>query len=98
MRKKVVINRGDTDVRVAFLEDGKLVEFHVENINSKSIVGNIYRGVVRDVVPGLQAAFVDVGAPRNMFLHFMDVRPEALAMLGENLPEALREAAKTVIP
>jgi ribonuclease G len=98
MLKRVVINRGDNDVRVAFLEDSNLVEFHIENLLDRTIVGNIYRGVVQDVIPGLQAAFVDVGLDRNVFLHFMDIRPEARVMLEENLEEAMIEAAKSGMP
>jgi ribonuclease G len=98
MQKRVIVNLGDTDVRVAFLEDGKLVEFHRESLTERSIVGNIYRGRVQDVIPGLQAAFIDVGMGRNVFLHFMDVRPEALVLTAENLDEALLEASKTVLP
>ncbi len=98
MRKRVVINRGDNDVRVAFLEDSNLVEFHIENLLDRTIVGNIYRGVVQDVIPGLQAAFVDVGLDRNVFLHFMDIRPESRVMLEENLEEAMIEAAKSGMP
>jgi len=98
MKHRVVINAGDTDVRVAFLEEGRLVEFHREHLDNKSLVGNVYRGVVKDVVPGLQAAFVDVGLPRNVFIHFMDVRSEALVMLADNLDEAMVEASKTVMP
>lgn len=98
MKHRVVINAGDTDVRVAFLEDGHLVEFHREHLDNKSLVGNIYRGVVKDVVPGLQAAFVDVGLPRNVFIHFMDVRTESLVMLADNLDEAMKEASQEVMP
>ncbi|MBX3729167.1 MAG: Rne/Rng family ribonuclease [Candidatus Sumerlaeia bacterium] len=98
MQKRVIVNLGDTDVRVAFLEDGKLVEYHRESLTERSIVGNIYRGRVQDVIPGLQAAFIEVGMGRNVFLHFMDVRSEALVLTAENLDEALLEASKTVIP
>ena len=92
------MNRGDADIRVAFLEDKTLVEFHQEPIDQKSIVGNIYRGVIQDVVPGLQAAFVDIGLERNVFLHFLDIRPESLVMTEANLEEALQRASETVIP
>lgn len=98
MQKRVLIHRGDGDIRAAFLEDGKLVEFHREKLEQRSIVGNIYRGVVQDVIPGLQAAFIDCGTNRNMFLDFMDVRPEAKVLLAENLDEALHEASKVVLP
>jgi len=98
MSNKVVINRGDSDVRVAFLENDHLVEFHKESLNDKSIVGNIYRGVIQDVIPGLQAAFVDVGLERNVFVHFLDIRPESLVMTEKNLEKALIEASKKVLP
>lgn len=98
MQKRVVISRGDCDVRVAFLEEGKLVEFHIEHLKDRTIVGNIYRGVVQDVIPGLQAAFVEIGEKRNVFLHFMDVRPEALVMLEDDLDAALAEASETQLP
>lgn len=98
MQNKVIINRGDADIRVAFLEDNQLVEFHQETFDQKSLVGNIYRGVIQDVIPGLQAAFVDIGLERNAFLHFLDVRSESLVMTEPNLEEALQRAAETVIP
>lgn len=98
MQNKVIINRGDADIRVAFLEDNQLVEFHQEPFDQKSLVGNIYRGVIQDVIPGLQAAFVDIGLERNVFLHFLDVRAESLVMTEPNLEEALQRAAETVIP
>ncbi len=98
MQNKVVINRGDADIRVAFLEDNQLVEFHQEPFNQKSLVGNIYRGVIQDVIPGLQAAFVDIGLERNVFLHFLDVRAESLVMTESNLEEALQRASETIIP
>lgn len=98
MNSRVVINRGDVDIRVAILEDDKLVEYHKENLSDKSIVGNIYRGVVQDVVPGLQAAFIDIGLERNVFLHFLDIQPESLVMTEKNLEAAMLEASKTVLP
>ncbi|HMZ52999.1 MAG TPA: Rne/Rng family ribonuclease, partial [Candidatus Sumerlaeota bacterium] len=98
MRKRILINREEREVRVAFLEDQTLVELHTEKADEQSIVNNIYRGRVQDVVPGLQAAFVDVGLSRNMFLHFMDIRPESLVLGEEDQIEALRKASETVVP
>jgi ribonuclease G len=73
VKKKVLINVEDKDIRVAILEDGQLAQLFVESIENKSIVGNIYKGRVDSIVPGLQAVFVDIGLERNAFLHFADV-------------------------
>ncbi len=98
MRKRILVNREECEVRVAFVEDDKLVELHTEKSQERHIVNNIYRGRVQDVVPGLQAAFVDVGLERNVFLHFMDIRPESLVLHNEDAQEALREASKEQLP
>lgn len=80
MDKKVLINCEEKEMRVAFLEDGELVELFIERADDRTIVGNMYRGTVEDVVPGLQAAFIDVGLERRTFLHFQDIRAESLAL------------------
>ncbi len=61
------------ETRVAILDDGRLVELLVER--EQAVVGNIYKGVVENVVPGLDAAFVDCGMERNVFLHVADALP-----------------------
>lgn len=76
MRKQVLINVEETDIRVAVQEDGTLVELFVEDNKSRSRVGNIYKGRVEGIVPGLKAVFVNIGAEKNAFLHFSDVLPE----------------------
>ncbi|MBN1868909.1 Rne/Rng family ribonuclease [Candidatus Sumerlaeota bacterium] len=73
MKKQVLINVEDKDIRVAVLESGELTQLFVEQIEEKSIVGNIYKGLVESIVPGLNAAFVDIGLDRNAFLHFADI-------------------------
>ena len=99
MPKRILINREEREVRVAFLEDNnRLAELHTERIDEQTIVNNIYRGKVQDVVPGLQAAFIDAGLERNMFLHFMDIRPEALVLDAKDQKAVLREAALTTFP
>ena len=60
------------ETRAAVLEDGLLVELYVERENSERIVGNIYKGRVENVLPGMQAAFVDIGLERNAFLYVDD--------------------------
>lgn len=76
MFKQVLFNVEDTEIRVAYLEDSELVELHIESFEERSIVGNLYKGVVEDVVLGLHAAFVDIGLERRAFLHFSDFHPE----------------------
>jgi Rne/Rng family ribonuclease len=73
VKKRVLINVEDKDIRVAILEDDQLVQLFVEQIEEKSIVGNLYKGRVEGVVAGLQAVFVNIGMERNAFLHFSDV-------------------------
>lgn len=76
MFKQVLINVEDTEIRVACLEDSELVELYIESSEGRSIVGNLYKAVVEDIVPGLHAAFVDIGLERRAFLHFSDFHPE----------------------
>ena len=69
MNKRVIIDAGLTDERVAVIEAGRLVEIHIERIEDDKIVGNIYKGKVTNVLPGIEAAFVDIGIEKNAFLH-----------------------------
>jgi len=68
-----VVNFDHRDTRVAVLEDGSLVELYVERPLQQRVVGNIYKGIVANVLPGMQAAFVDIGLERNAFLYVDDV-------------------------
>ncbi|HZK40616.1 MAG TPA: Rne/Rng family ribonuclease [Atribacterota bacterium] len=69
MNKRVIIDMGLTEERVAVIEAGRLVEIHIERIEDDKIVGNIYKGKVTNVLPGIEAAFVDIGIEKNAFLH-----------------------------
>lgn len=69
MNKKVIIDVGLTEERVAIIEDGRLVEIHIERIEDDKIVGNIYKGKATNILPGIEAAFVDIGIEKNAFLH-----------------------------
>lgn len=73
MSQKILINVEDKDIRVAVMESGKLVQLFVEELESRSLVGNIYKGRVESIVPGLQAVFVNIGEEKNAFLHFSDM-------------------------
>jgi ribonuclease G len=72
----LVINVGIGETRVALIEDGFLAELYVEREHERSSVGNVYLGKVTRVLPGMQAAFVDIGLDRAAFLHVEDVTPE----------------------
>jgi len=69
MNKKVIIDVGLAEERVAIIEDGRLVEIHIERIEDDKIVGNLYKGKATNVLPGIEAAFVDIGIEKNAFLH-----------------------------
>ncbi len=73
MKKEIIINSSLHEVRIAMMEDGEVVEILVERADSKRIVGNVYKGKVTSVKPGLQAAFVDIGLERAGFLHASDL-------------------------
>jgi ribonuclease G len=73
MTAEILVNRGLGETRVAYLEDGVVTEFHVERDEGRNVVGNIYRGRVTRVLPGMQAAFVQVGLERAAFLYVDDV-------------------------
>ncbi|MEM7697347.1 MAG: Rne/Rng family ribonuclease [Verrucomicrobiota bacterium] len=75
---KIVVNCEKLETRVALLENGSLEEYTVERVNEVNIVGSIYKGIVRNIEPGLNAMFVDIGLEKNAFLHFWDAIPEAL--------------------
>jgi ribonuclease G len=70
----LVINADGPETRVALIEQGQLVELYIERRRERGIVGNIYKGRVRRVLPGMQAAFVDIGAEKAAFLYVADVR------------------------
>lgn len=73
MRKDIIINSTPHAVRVAILEDAEVVELLIERADARRIVGNLYKGKVTSVKPGLQAAFVDIGLEKAGFLHASDV-------------------------
>lgn len=93
MHTQVLINVEATDIRVAILEDAQLVELFVEKFSKKNILGNVYKGRVEAIVPGLKAAFVNIGLDKNAFLHFQDVLQE-YALPERGRPERLSPGAK----
>jgi ribonuclease G len=76
---KMLIEQDPHQTRVAVLEDDRLAELYIERAAARGVVGNVYKGRVSRVLPGMQAAFVDIGLERDAFLYVSDVREE----LGE---------------
>jgi len=70
--KRIVVNAGLTETRVAVQEGNLLTELYVERARHRSIVGSVYKGVVTNVLPGMQAAFVDIGLTKDAFLYAGD--------------------------
>ena len=77
MSQELVISSNPIETTVAICENDRLAEIHVERHEKKSIVGNIYKGRVTRVLPGMQSAFVDIGLERDAFLYVTDVAPAA---------------------
>jgi len=76
MRREIVINAGRHETRIAILEEKELVEVMVERPEAQRRVGDIYKGRVNAVLPGMQAAFVDLGLEKTAFLHASDLHPD----------------------
>ena len=72
MGKRIVVNAGLIETRVAVQDGNVLTELYVEREGRRSIVGSIYKGVVTNVLPGMQAAFVDIGLAKDAFLYAGD--------------------------
>ena len=79
--RDLVINSHASEVDIALLEDNTLVELHREKTNNQFAVGDVYLGRVKKILPGLNAAFVDVGYPKEAFLHYLDLGLQASSLI-----------------
>lgn len=77
MAEEILINVTPREVRVALLENGALQEVHIERSLHQGLLGNIYKGKVNRLLPGIEAAFVDIGLERSAFLHLKDIQTNA---------------------
>lgn len=97
MKREILINAGSRETRVAILEDEKLVELLVDRPDNRRMVGDIYLGRVEAVLPGIQAAFVDIGTEKSAFLHASDlVRESAEDAEDEDDEEEDEEPSESV--
>src|SRR5690606_4216808 len=111
MSEELLVNVTPRETRVAVVENGMLQELHIERGSQRGVVGNIYKGKVQRVMPGMQAAFVDIGLERAAFLHANDIFRSAQLDAGEGdepppappmqvqipITELLRDGAEIVV-
>lgn len=92
MEREVLLDVGPQMMRLAVLEDGELAELYVDRRREEGKPGDVYRARVTRVLPGMQAAFVDIGTEKNAFLYVRDAMPE-VPELFDSAPEAGRKPA-----
>lgn len=97
MGKKIIINVEEKRKRVAIVVDDVLEEIHFERDSSSRLIGNIYRGKINRVMPGIEAAFIDIGLEKNGFLHISDMTDEGRS-LKDAIGEDLNDADNAVTP
>lgn len=73
---EILINKNDKQKEIVLLENGKLIEYYTDEENSIRKEGNIYIGITRNIIKGMQAAFVDIGTEKNSFIHLKDILPK----------------------
>jgi ribonuclease G len=98
MSEEILINVTPPETRVAVIENGVLQELIIERSCKVGLVGNIYKGQVCRVLPGMQAAFVDIGLPRSAFLHLSDLTSKELEKKGSaNIEHYLHEGQHIIV-
>lgn len=95
--KNIIVHVGDNDYKAAIIEDERLAEYYIEK-PSKELVGNIYIGKVVNVLPGMQAAFIDIGIGKNAFLYVNDAIPFYEDVeIQPSIKEILKEGQKIIV-
>ena len=97
MSEEILINITPPETRVAVIENGVLQELIIERVRQKVLVGNIYKGEVCRVLPGMQAAFIDIGLEKAAFLHLSDFNSQELANGSDNIEHYLKDGQKIVV-
>lgn len=100
MGEEILINFTPMETRVAVIENGMPQEVYVERVHRRGIVGNIYKGKVVRVLPGMQAAFVDIGLERAAFIHVEEVLPQTATHEEKNntsIAQVLREGQSLLV-
>ncbi len=89
MKKEIVIDMSEIEIRAALIEEGKVVEFFFERATESRLAGNIFKGVVENVLPGIQSAFINTGFDKNAFIFIGDV-----LFAEKNKPKRIEEVFK----
>lgn len=99
MYREILVQVAEKETKVAVLEEGQLVEIYVERALNQRLVGNIYKGVVQNVLPGMQAAFVDIGLEKNAFLYVEDALANVLLQDEVHVPvkEGVRPNIRDIV-
>ena len=94
---ELIVNKSNDTKIIAAVENGKLVEIYEENEQSQKArnEGNIYIGIVKDIVPGMQAAFADIGTEKNSFIHVKDVVPQVDEKIEKRIDKKIKDVVKS---
>lgn len=94
---ELIVDKKEDLKTIAAIENGRLVEIYEENEQSKKArnEGNIYLGIVRDIVPGMQAAFIDIGTDKKSFIHVKDVIPQVDEKIEKKFEGKIKDLVKT---
>ena len=100
VKREILANVNNEEVRIAILENGKLVELFWERKNQQNLVGNIYKGVIENVLPGISSAFINIGYDKNAYLYISDVLGDKNAgiesILKKNQPVMIQIAKEAI--
>ncbi len=100
VKREILANVNAEEVRIAILENGKLVELFWERKNQQNLVGNIYKGVIENVLPGISSAFINIGYDKNAYLYISDVVGDKNAgiesILKKNQPVMIQVAKEAI--
>ena len=97
MDRKLVIRQGEDYTQLAVLEDSVLVEHYVDRASATSLIGNIYLGKVQNVLPSMEAAFIDIGRGRNAVLYAGEIDWDGLGHTGERKVEEVFKSGQSVL-
>ena len=73
---EILIDKKENEEEIALVENGNLIEYYIDENETTRREGNLYVGIVKDIIKGMQAAFVDIGTEKNSFIHLKDVLPK----------------------
>ncbi len=94
---EIIIDQKEDVKTIAVIENGKLIEVYEENKENKHErnEGNIYSGIIKDIIPGMQAAFIDIGTEKNSFIHVRDIIPQIDEKIEKKVEPKIKEIVKT---